>query len=143
MNVNHIEVKNFRNIEYAYLDPCEGINIIYGENAQGKTNLLEGIWLFTGCRSFRGSKDSELIGFNKNRANLYLDFFAGERDQSASLEIGEGRKFILNGVKMRSSSQIMGEFLSVVFSPDHLSLVNDGPYERRRFLDIARSQLKP
>ncbi len=143
MNVNHIEVKNFRNIEYAYLDPCEGVNIIYGENAQGKTNLLEGIWLFTGCRSFRGSKDSELIGFKKNKANLYLDFYAGEREQSASIEIGEGRKFILNGVKMKSSSQIMGEFLSVVFSPDHLSLVKDGPYERRRFLDIAISQLKP
>jgi len=143
MTVNHIEVKNFRNIEYAYLDPCEGINIIYGENAQGKTNLLESIWLFTGCRSFRGSKDSELIGFNKNKANLYLDFYAGEREQSASLEISEGRKFILNGIKMKSSSQIMGEFLSVVFSPDHLSLVKDGPYERRRFLDIAISQLKP
>ncbi len=143
MTVNHIEVKNFRNIEYAYLDPCEGINIIYGENAQGKTNLLESIWLFTGCRSFRGSKDSELIGFNKNKANLYLDFYAGEREQSASLEIAEGRKFFLNGIKMKSSSQIMGEFLSVVFSPDHLSLVKDGPYERRRFLDIAISQLKP
>ena len=143
MNVNHIEVKNFRNIEYAYLDPCEGVNIIYGENAQGKTNLLESIWLFTGCRSFRGSKDSELVNFNKQKANLYLDFFACERQQSASLEIGEGRKFILNGVKMKSASQIMGEFLSVVFSPDHLSLVKEGPYERRKFLDIAISQLKP
>lgn len=143
MTVNHIEVKNFRNIEYAYLDPCEGVNIIYGENAQGKTNLLEGIWLFTGCRSFRSSKDNELINFNKSKANLYMDFYAGEREQSASLEIYEGRKFILNGVKMKSASQIMGEFLAVVFSPDHLSLVKDGPYERRRFLDIAISQLKP
>ncbi len=143
MNVNHIEVKNFRNIEYAYLDPCEGVNIIYGENAQGKTNLLEGIWLFTGCRSFRSSKDNELINFNRTKANLYMDFYAGERQQSASLEISEGRKFILNGVKMKSASQIMGEFLAVVFSPDHLSLVKEGPYERRRFLDIAISQLKP
>ncbi len=143
MNVNHLEVKNFRNIEYVYLEPCEGVNIIYGENAQGKTNLLESIWLFTGCRSFRCSKDSELIGFNKNKSNLYMDFFAADRQQSASLEIGEGRKFILNGVKMKSASQIMGEFLAVVFSPDHLSLVKDGPYERRRFLDIAISQLKP
>lgn len=143
MIVNHLEVKNFRNIEYAFLDPCEGVNIIHGENAQGKTNLLESIWLFTGCRSFRSSKDSELVNFNRTKANLYMDFFASQREQSASLEIGEGRKFILNGVKMKSSSQIMGEFLAVVFSPDHLSLVKDGPYERRRFLDIAISQLKP
>lgn len=143
MLVKQLEVKNFRNIEYTGINPCEGVNIIYGENAQGKTNLLESIWLFTGCRSFRGSKDNEIINFNSNKSNLYMDFFAFDREQSASLEISEGRKFILNGVKMKSSSQIMGEFLCVVFSPEHLSLVKEGPYERRRFLDIAISQLKP
>ncbi len=143
MNVNHIEVKNFRNIQTTAIDPCEGVNIIYGENAQGKTNLLESIWLFTGCRSFRSSKDNELINFNSSKSTLYMDFFAQDRNQNAILEIGEGRKFILNGVKMKSSSQIMGNFLAVIFSPVHLSLVKDGPYERRRFLDIAISQLKP
>lgn len=143
MYVKQLEVKNFRNISHINIDPCEGINIIYGKNAQGKTNLLEGMWLFTGCRSFRASKDAELINFNSTKANLYMDFNAYDRDQSASLEIGEGRKFILNGVKQKSASGIMGEFLAVVFSPEHLSLVKDGPYERRRFLDIAISQLKP
>lgn len=143
MIVNQLEVKNFRNIEYTSIDPCEGVNIIYGENAQGKTNLLESIWLFTGCRSFRGSKDNETVNFNSTKANLYMDFKAYDRQQSLSLEIGEGRKFMLNGVKMKSSSQVMGEFLCVVFSPVHLSLVKEGPYERRRFLDIAISQLKP
>ena len=143
MLVNQLEVKNFRNIEHTGFEPCDGVNIIYGENAQGKTNLLEAIWLFTGCRSFRGSKDNEIINFNSTKANLYMDFYAFDREQSASLEISEGRKFILNGVKMKSSSQIMGEFLCVVFSPVHLSLVKEGPYERRRFLDIAISQLKP
>ncbi len=143
MLVNQLEVKNFRNIEYTGIEPCEAVNIIYGENAQGKTNLLESIWLFTGCRSFRGSRDSEVISFNSSKANLYMDFNAFDRDQSASIEISEGRKFILNGIKMKSSSQIMGEFLCVVFSPVHLSLVKEGPYERRRFLDVAISQLKP
>ena len=143
MLVNQVEVKNFRNIEYTGFSPCEGVNIIYGENAQGKTNLLEAIWLFTGCRSFRGSKDNEVISFNSSKANLYMDFFAYDRQQSASLEVGEGRKFILNGVKKKSAGEIMGEFLCVVFSPVHLSLVKEGPYERRRFLDIAISQLKP
>ena len=137
MNVKHLEVKNFRNIEITNLDPCDSVNIIYGENAQGKTNLLESIWLFTGCRSFRSSKDSELINFNSNKANLSMDFFAEERDQNAYIEIGEGRRFFLNGVKLKSSSQIMGEFLAVIFSPVHLSLVKDGPYERRKFLNIA------
>ncbi|MGN0468610.1 MAG: DNA replication/repair protein RecF [Acutalibacteraceae bacterium] len=143
MNVTKLELSSFRNIEKEIITPCEGINIIYGDNAQGKTNLLESIWLFTGCRSFRNAKDSELINFNSPKAVLSLDFFGSGRDQSLFLEIEKGRKFMLNGVKKGSASKIMGEFLAVVFSPVHLSLVKDGPYERRKFLDIAISQLKP
>lgn len=142
MNVKYLQVKNFRNIEKCAIEPCENVNVIFGQNAQGKTNLLESIWLFTGCRSFRGSKDSEMINFNSNKAVLDMDFYAFDRDYSAHLEIGEGRKFMLGGVK-KTTTEIMGNFLSVVFSPVHLSLVKDGPYERRRFLDIAISQLKP
>ena len=142
MNVNYLQVKNFRNIEKCEIRPCDSVNIIYGQNAQGKTNLLESIWLFTGCRSFRGSKDSELINFNSNKAILDMDFDAFDREHQAHLEICEGKKFTLNGIK-KTSGQIMGNFLSVVFSPVHLSLVKEGPYERRRFLDIAISQLKP
>lgn len=142
MKVKELEIRNFRNIESAHIEPCDGVNIIFGENAQGKTNLLESIWLFTACRSFRSSKDSELINFNSTKAELSLDFTAWERLQKAHLEIGEGRRFILSGVK-KSPTQFMGEFLSVVFSPVHLSLIKDGPYERRRFVDTAISQLKP
>lgn len=143
MIVNQLEAKNFRNITETLIEPDSEINVIYGENAQGKTNLLESIWLFTGCRSFRSSKENELVNFNSTKANLYMDFTAFDRRQEALLEIGEGRKFILNGVKLKSASKIVGEFLCIVFSPVHLSLVKDGPYERRRFLDIAISQLKP
>lgn len=143
MNVTHLELKNFRNIEHCEIEPCDGVNIIYGQNAQGKTNMLEGIWLFTGCRSFRGAKDSETINFNSNKAILNLDYYAFGREQNINLELGEGKKFIKNGIKLKNSSEIMGNFLSVVFSPVHLSLIKDGPYERRRFIDIAISQLKP
>lgn len=143
MNVKKLEVVSFRNIENEVIEPCESVNLIYGDNAQGKTNMLESIWLFTGCRSFRGSKDSELLNFNSPKALLSLDYFGYDRDQNISLNIEKGRKFSLNGVKQSSASKIMGEFLAVVFSPVHLSLVKDGPYERRKFLDIAISQLKP
>ena len=68
MYVKKLEVVSFRNIKTEVLEPCEGVNLIYGNNAQGKTNMLESIWLFTGCRSFRGSEDSELINFNKPKA---------------------------------------------------------------------------
>ena len=100
MNVQHLSVKNFRNIENIEINPCDEINIIYGENAQGKTNLLESIWLFTACRSFRSSKDKELINFNSKKALLSMDFFAEERDQYAEIEIGEKRNFILNTNKL-------------------------------------------
>ena len=143
MNVQHLSVKNFRNIENIEIEPCDEVNIIYGENAQGKTNLLESIWLFTGCRSFRSAKDKELISFGSKKSLLSMDFYAESRDQCAEIEIGEKRSFVLNGVKMKSASKMMGNFLAVVFSPVHLSLVKEGPYERRRFLDIAISQLKP
>lgn len=142
MKVTELEVRSFRNIKGAFIEPHEGVNVIYGENAQGKTNLLESIWLFTACRSFRSSKDSELINFSSTKAELSMDFNAWDRLQQAHLEIGEGRKFLLSGVK-KSPTQFMGEFLAVVFSPVHLSLIKDGPYERRRFVDTAISQLKP
>ncbi len=143
MYVTTLEVKHFRNIEEEVLSFCDGVNIIYGDNAQGKTNLIEAIWLFTGCRSFRGAKDAECIHFNHAKASLSLDFFGENREQNMLLEIENGRKFVCNGVKLKSASKAIGQFLAVVFSPVHLSLVKDGPYERRRFLDVAISQLKP
>lgn len=142
MKVTNLEVRNFRNIKDINIEPHEGVNVIFGENAQGKTNLLESIWLFTACRSFRSAKDNELINFNSTKAEISMDFCAWEREQQAHLEIGEGRKFLLSGLK-KSPTQFMGEFLAVVFSPVHLSLIKDGPYERRRFVDTAISQLKP
>ena len=143
MKVTGLECVDFRNIRNVRIEPCEGVNVIYGDNAQGKTNLLESIWLFTGCRSFRGAKDVELINFNAKKAKLSLDYYGYDREQNISLEIEKGRKFALNGVNLKSPSKIMSEFLAVVFSPVHLSLIKDGPYERRKFLDIAISQLKP
>ena len=143
MHVTQLEVKNFRNIREAAMEPCRGVNLIWGNNAQGKTNLLESIWLFTGCRSFRGAKDSELIGFGSENASLYLDYYGAGREQSMLLEIEKSRQFTHNGIRLRSPSKITGEFLAVVFSPVHLSLVKEGPLERRRFLDAAISQLKP
>ena len=64
MKIKSLKIKGFRNLEEINFEPCENVNVIYGENAQGKTNLIEAVWLFTGAKSFRGAKDSELKGFN-------------------------------------------------------------------------------
>ena len=143
MKVTRLSASHYRNLSEIEIYPQEGVNIIYGENAQGKTNLLESIWMFTGCRSFRGAKDAELVSLQNEAARLEMDFYAGGRDQNASLLLDEKRHAVLNGIKLSSATRLMGEFRAVVFSPVHLSLVKEGPAQRRRFLDLALSQLKP
>ena len=144
MTVNSVKIKNFRNITDLSLDADSGVNVIYGENAQGKTNILESIWLFTGCKSFRGAKDIELIKFNENFAKLNLDFSDNLRDKKTEIIIAEKKKNVsLNGVSLRSTAELIGSFYAVIFSPVHLSLIKDGPAARRKFLDTALCQLKP
>lgn len=144
MKVERLCFEGFRNLQAGELAPDKGVNVIYGNNAQGKTNLLEAIWLFTGGRSFRGAKDRELIAFDAEFSRVALDYEAFGRRQQAKLLISAGkRQATLNGVEKPSASSLIGEFCAVVFSPAHLSLIKEGPSERRRFIDAAICQLKP
>jgi DNA replication and repair protein RecF len=144
VRVQHLRLCDYRNIQEAQFLPCPGVNVLYGENAQGKTNLLEGIWLFTGGRSFRGARDAELVRFGGQRAELAMEFAAQEREMQGELLIEGGRRTaVLNHVPLGPASALVGKFCAVVFSPQHLSLARDGPAERRRFLDAAICQLKP
>ena len=141
MKINSIAIEGFRNIEKLNLD-FEDVNIIYGENAQGKTNLIEAIYLFTGSKSFRGVKDKELIKFDSDFASLKIDFENKSRKQNAQILIQNKRSASLNGVKKKSAASLGEELKAVIFSPVHLSMVKDGPIERRKFIDNALCQLK-
>ena len=143
MKVNKIELKGFRNINSMTIEPDSAVNIIYGENAQGKTNILEGIWLFSGLKSFRGAKDKELVGFGNNFAKMKLDFEAFSRNQKSEITIIKKRAATLNGVALPSPTALMGKFNTVIFSPSFMSVIKDGPSERRKFIDSAICQLKP
>jgi len=149
MRAIKVSYLNFRNIrgasegEPAVLSPGEGINILHGRNAQGKTNILEGIWLFTGGRSFRGAKDRETVRFGKEKAELKMDFESGGRLQEASLIVEFRRYAVINQIPQPSPNRLSGVFCGVIFSPGHLSLVKNGPEERRRFLDTAYCQVRP
>lgn len=144
MRIEKLSFLNFRNLNSSQIKPCKGINIIYGNNAQGKTNILEAIWMFNGVRSFRGAKDQELIAFNKDFACSEIEFFSEEREQTAKILITNGkREAYLNGIKKDTPSALMGKITSIVFSPEHLSLVKEGPSGRRKFLDNAICQLYP
>ncbi len=144
MIVSSLEAEGYRNLSATRFLPSPFVNVIYGDNAQGKTNLLEAVWLFTGGRSFRGAKDGELISFGKDTARLCLGFQAAGRPQKAELIMENGRRRAsVNEIPQRSPAGLIGRFCAVIFAPVHLSLVKDGPSERRKFLDAALCQIKP
>ena len=141
MKINSIEIENFRNIEKLKLN-FEDVNIIWGENAQGKTNLIEAIYLFTGSKSFRGVRDKELVKFGEKKAELKIDFENKSRKQNAELSIMGRRTAKLNGIEKKSATALGDELKAVIFSPVHLSMVQDVPIERRKFIDNSLCHLK-
>lgn len=142
--IKSLTFQNYRNLKNSELIPSKGINLICGDNAQGKTNLIECIWLFTGGRSFRGAKDSELISFDKESSKIQVCFYAFGREQKIEIHIKNNRRAAtLNDVPKNYISQIIGKFCAVIFSPNHLSLIKSGPEERRNFIDSAICQIKP
>lgn len=141
MKINSINIENYRNIEKLSLD-FDDVNIIYGENAQGKTNLIEAIYLFTGAKSFRSVRDKELVKFGSEYSKLNISFENNNRSQNAELIIKGKRTATLNGVKKKSPTSLGDELKAVIFSPVHLSMIKDGPLERRKFIDNALCQLK-
>ena len=141
MKINSITLENYRNIKVLSVD-FDDVNIIWGQNAQGKTNLLEAIYLFSGAKSFRGAKDKELVKFNCDYAKLNLDFFSNNREQTAEIIIKDRKTVQLNGIKKKSASELGDEIKTIIFSPDHLNMIKEGPSERRKFVDGALCQIK-
>lgn len=145
MNVLGISLENYRNLAGCCIEPCEKVNVIYGKNAQGKTNLLEALWMFCGGHSFRGSKDAELIAFGKDHARLCARFNSYGREQNAEIKIfGGKREVCINDVPKKSASALIEKYSAVVFSPEHLNLVKRGPSKRRNFIDsaVCREKIK-
>lgn len=143
MKILSFSCRDFRNLQNIDISFFDEMNVICGENAQGKTNLLEGIWLFTGIKSFRGAKDSALLRFGCEKADLNLTFLAEGIENEAQIEIKEHRAATFNNNRLKTPSLMAGKFNATVFSPNDLGLVRDGPAVRRRFLDIAIGQLYP
>lgn len=145
MECNRIEIRNFRNIEYADVSFDSGVNILIGANAQGKTNLLEAIGFAALGKSFRTVHEEEMIRFGQDCAEVSVDFSDVNRKQNITVRMMKGRRRRIehNKIKVNRVSDIVGAFRTVLFCPEHLSLIKDGPGERRNYLDIAISQLYP
>lgn len=143
MFIKSVELQNFRNIEKISFEPSPGVNVIYGENAQGKTNILEGIWMFSGFRSFRTVKDGELVRFGQDFSSLRAEYSDEKRDNEAVIKITKRRNITLNGVGLKSASEMIGKFNTVIFAPEFMSIVKSSADERRSFLDTAICRLSP
>ena len=145
MECKKISIRNFRNIETAEIEFESGVNILCGENAQGKTNLLEAIHFASLGKSFRTSHDEEMIRFGSESCEVSMDFCDSVRRQNITVRMMPGRRKHIehNRVKVSRVSDIVGAFRTVLFCPEHLSLIKEGPGERRNYLDIALSQLYP
>lgn len=142
MKLRRLKTENFRNLAAVDLVPGPGVNVIYGENAQGKTNLIEAIYLLTGQKSFRAAKESDYLCFGTGVARIEAEFTCQNREKTAALAFGSKKLAWLSGVEC-TPGELTGEFLAVVFSPGELALIQEGPAERRAFLDGAISQVMP
>lgn len=144
MKVKSIRLSGFRNYDDAVIEFAPGINVISGANAQGKTNLVEAVYMLTCGRSFRTRYDRELIGFDRDYAQIKASIFSGQRDQSIEILLQRGRKkqITQNGSK-KKASELSKTLTAVLFCPDDLNIIKDGPAARRRMMDMAISQLRP
>ena len=143
MWIEKIKLKNFRNYENQEIILNKNINIFYGENAQGKTNIIESIFLSSIGKSFRTSKDSELIKFGQNDTFLEFDFQNSKREGNIKINISNKKNIFLNKIKLKKLSELLGNIHTVIFTPDDINILKQGPQMRRKFLDIMISQLRP
>lgn len=144
MYINNIKLINYRNYETLELDFNENINLIIGSNGQGKTNIVESITLMSIGRSFRTNKDKEIIMFDRDSLYSYCNFNRNGINKSIEVVVTKDKKGIkVNGVSVKSIQDLLGNLNVVVFSPEDLKLVKDGPKERRNFIDKEISQIMP
>ena len=143
MWIKNIKIKNFRNYNQEEINLEKNINIFYGKNAQGKTNIIESIFLCSLGKSFRAKKDNEMIKLNEENAIVEIEYEKSDRDGKIKIEIGNKKNIYLNGIKIKKLSELLGNLNIVIFTPDDINILKGGPQNRRRFLDIMISQLRP
>ena len=150
MRIKNISLKNYRNIAAANIDFSDGINILVGENANGKTNAVEAVYQFAQGKSFRTKNSIETISFDKEMCDLSLDFVLDKSDKPGKINNiqiklyrDKSKRFYYNNIHVKKIIEFIGNFRAVLFTPDHLGLVKGNPETRRRFIDMAISQIKP
>ncbi|MEG0614596.1 MAG: DNA replication/repair protein RecF [Oscillospiraceae bacterium] len=144
--MSELNADGYKNLKNISMKLSPDMNIFCGENAQGKTNLIEAIWLCSGCKSFRGTRDKDYIGFGTDKAEIQLSFTDNQRKQAIDFfvlkENPKEKRITLNGVKLGGMTELFGKFKCVIFTPEDLELIKGPPEKRRLFLDMGTSQIK-
>ena len=143
MKVETLELRNYRNYEELNIQFDSGKNILYGNNAQGKTNILEAVYMCSMAKSHRGTKDRDIIRFNENEAHLKL--VVSKRDVPYRIDMhlkkSKAKGIAINGIPIKKISELFGIINVIFFSPEDLSIIKNGPSERRRFVDMELCQI--
>ena len=141
--VKNLYLENFRNYKKEKIEFSDGKNIFYGCNGQGKTNIIEAVYYFCTGKSFRSIHDKEVIKFGEDYAHIRIDFEDNKRENTADIYITDKKSVKINGINAEKLSEIIGIINMVIFTPEHLNLIKEGPGIRRNFLDVLISQIKP
>jgi DNA replication and repair protein RecF len=143
MYIQKIKLQNFRNYDFEEIELYKGTNIFFGDNAQGKTNILEAIFISSLGKSFRTNKEKELIKENKENAKIEIEFVKEKRTEKIKLDIADKKVFSVNEIILKKTSEIVGKINIVLFTPEDINILKNEPIKRRRFLNIMISQLRP
>lgn len=143
MIIESIELKNYRNYDELHMEFSAGTNILYGNNAQGKTNILEAVYVCCTTKSHRGSKDREMIHFHEDESHIKLNIRKNDVPYRIDMHLkkNKAKGVAINGIPIRKASELFGIVNVVFFSPEDLNLIKNGPAERRKFIDIELCQL--
>lgn len=143
MYIESLQLKNFRNYQSLDLRFDQGTNILYGDNAQGKTNILEAVYMCGTTKSHRGNKDKEVIRFQEEEAHICMKLTKKGLPYKLDMHLKKNRPkgVAINGIPIHKASDLFGVVNLVFFSPEDLNLIKNGPSERRKFLDLELSQL--
>lgn len=144
MYINNINLINFRNYQEEKVSFHRKTNIITGKNAQGKTNLLESLYIMSLGKSFRTNKDREMIGFSGNSCTAKCAYTKEDRESTIEITISEeGKKIFLDNIPAGKTSELLEHVYTVIFSPEDLKIIKDEPEKRRRFIDRELCQIRP
>lgn len=147
MHITEFSADGFRNLQQVYFQPDKNLNLITGNNAQGKTNLLDAIWLMTGCKNFHGVQERHYLSFSADFFQCGMKFYDGRREQQIKYSLERSQQKLkqisINGICTNKPANLFETFHCVAFSPADMELVDGSPEKRRAFMDLCACQLRP